>query len=260
MVSSGRKVLYFFTLLIIPFLLWIIPQTKIHFITFLLILLLYIVSRYWKEISFLHDGLEIILLYLTLSFLLNEIGLDNLFPANVLIIIILLYLFLFRLKKWDRARLFLIRGNIKKTLGIVILFSMLSIVSLVIWFIFQKENAYAKFIPELPIPILLPLGIGFGIINGFYEEGLSRSILLSHFTEQIGFKGAMLLQSFWFSFLHYQSGFPSGIIGIGLTFVFGLMMGYLVYRTKGLLVPIVIHVLADFTIFILVILRIHNMI
>jgi membrane protease YdiL (CAAX protease family) len=154
--------------------------------------------------------------------------------------------------------LFLIRGNIKGTIGIIFLISLLAIVSLAAWFIVLKENPYARFIPDVPMLFLIPLGIGFAIINAVHEEGIFRSIFLAYFSREIGFGWAIVLQSIWFSFLHYQSGFPSGTIGIGLTFVFGLMMGYLVYRTKGVLVPIVIHALADFSIFLLVILRMQN--
>ncbi|MFQ5605917.1 MAG: type II CAAX prenyl endopeptidase Rce1 family protein, partial [bacterium] len=61
--------------------------------------------------------------------------------------------------------------------------------------------------------------------------------------------------AWWFSCLHFQVGFPSGFIGMGLTFVFGLMMAYLVGRTNGLLLPVVIHFLADVTVVSLVVLR-----
>ncbi len=85
MLLSGRKVVYFGLLLIIPFLLWIVPSHGIYLITFLSILLASLVSRYWKRVCFLHDTLEVILLYLTLIFLFNQIRLDKLFPANVLL-------------------------------------------------------------------------------------------------------------------------------------------------------------------------------
>lgn len=260
MLVSGRKVVYFCLLLIIPFLLWIIRSQDIYLITFLSILLAYLVSRYWTIMLFLTDILEVILIYLTLSLLFSKIGLEKLFPANVLLTIILMYLFLLLFKQYDRSRLYLTRGNTKGTIGIIILVSLLSIFSLSIWFILQKSNPYARFIPNLPIPLLISLGIGFAIINAFHEEGIFRSILLAHFSCEIGVGWAIFLQAIWFSCLHYQSGFPSGIIGIGLTLVFGLMMGYIVHRTRGLLVPIIIHALADFGIFLLVIFRMKNLI
>jgi len=260
MLSPGRKVFYFLVLSAIPLLLWIIPESKVHVISFYAICVFYLISRHWKAISFFHEAIEIILLYLTLFYLLEQISVSKYFPADNVFIIIAMYFFLLVLKKQNRQKFYFVKGSIKSTAGVIILFAFLSIVSLTVWFIFHKGNPHAKFIPGLPIPLLIPLGIGFAIINGCYEEGLFRSIFLATFSEQLGFGWAILLQSIWFSFLHYQSGFPSGIIGIGLTFVFGLMMGYLVYRTKGLLVPIMTHAVADFSIFLLVILRMQNLI
>jgi membrane protease YdiL (CAAX protease family) len=260
MISIGRKALFFLILLSLPILFWIIPNNKIHFITFLGMVIFYLGSRHWKAIAFFSETFEIILLLFSILYLWHEIGLEKLFPANNIATLILLYLFLTRLKRIDRTELFLVRGNSKGTLLFIILFSLLSIISLATWFIFQNENPYVEFIPNLPIPVLIISGIGFAIINAIYEEGIFRSILFSYFSKELGVIGAAILQSIWFSLLHYQAGFPSGIIGIGLTFIFGLMMGYLVYRTRGLLVPIIIHALADFAIFILVILKMHNVI
>ena len=50
------------------------------------------------------------------------------------------------------------------------------------------------------------------------------------------------------------------LIGILLTFAFGLMMGYLVKRTEGLLIPVVVHFFADLGIFILVVLKMRNIV
>jgi len=164
------------------------------------------------------------------------------------------------LKKSDRTAFFFKLGNYKGTFWLVLLFSIFSIFFLAFWFLNQDANPYVKFIPDVSLFFLIPMGIGFAIINAFYEESLFRSILLSSFSEQVGLIPAIFLQALWFSFLHFQSGFPSGIIGILLTFVFGLMMGYLVQRTKGLLIPIVVHFFADLSIFVLVVLEMKNLI
>lgn len=253
--SLGKKILYFIVLLIIPILLWIASSPKIHFITFLFVCIGFLLSRYWSFLKYFNEAFEIILLFLVLHYLLSELGIDKFFPVNNAIVIILLVAFLLLLKKSGRQKLFLIRGNSKAVLAISFLFAALSIASLAVWFLFQEQNPHAKFIPNVPLVFLIPLGIGFSIFNAIYEEGIFRSILLSHFADQLGFASAIVLQAIWFSFLHYQSGFPSGSITIGLTFIFGVMMGYLVFGARGLLIPIVIHAVADFSIFILILLR-----
>lgn len=258
--SFGRKALYFLALLVIPILLWIIPSPKVHFITFLFISIFFLIARHWNALKIFHDIFEIILLFLALHYLLTELGLNKFFPANNVIVIVLLYLFLFFLRKSNRKKMFLIKGETNGIFVISIFFAILSIASLAVWFLFRGQNPHATFIPDVRLALLIPLGIGFSIVNSIYEEGIFRSILLSHFSERLGFVWAIVLQAAWFSFLHYQSGFPSGIIGIGLTFVFGMMMGYLVYRTRGLFVPMLIHALADFSIFTLVLLRMRELI
>ena len=80
------------------------------------------------------------------------------------------------------------------------------------------------------------------------------------FLPYINFIFALILQSIWFGLLHYQAGFPSGEIGIILTFSFGMMMGYLVHRTKGILLPVMIQVVADFSLFILIVFGIKGFI
>jgi membrane protease YdiL (CAAX protease family) len=260
MQPMGRKILYFFVLLIIPILLWIIAAPKVHYIIFFLLFIFFLISRHWNALKIFNEALEIILLFIVLNYLLSELGVDKFFPANNAIVIILLFAFLLILKKSGRQKLFLIRGDTKGVLAISLFFAVLAIASLAVWFLFQKQNPHAKFIPDVPLVFLIPLGIGFSILNAIYEEGIFRSILLSHFTDQLGFAWAVVLQAAWFSFLHFQSGFPSGIIGIGLTFVFGVMMGYLVFRTRGFLIPILIHTVADFSIFILISLRMKELI
>ncbi|HEX9970627.1 MAG TPA: type II CAAX endopeptidase family protein [bacterium] len=256
----GRKILYFVVLLIIPILLWIIAAPKIHYITFLLMFIFFLISRHWNVLRIFSETFEIILLFTVLNYLLSELGIDKFFPANNVIVIILLFVFLLIFKKSGRQKLFLLRGKTTGVLAISFLFAALSVASLAVWFLFQEQNPHAKFIPNVPLFFLIPLGIGFSILNAIYEEGIFRSILLSQFFDQLGFAWAIVLQAAWFSFLHFQSGFPSGIIGIGLTFVFGVMMGYLVFRTSGLLIPVLIHAVADFSIFILILLRMKEFI
>jgi len=202
--------------------------------------------------------LEIIILYLSLNYILNNLGVDKFFPANNILIISTLYLFLFHFKKQSRTVLFLKVNSLKGSFYYIATFTIISIAGLTAWFLNQEGNAYTGFIPNVSIFLLIPMGFAFAIINAFYEESLFRSILLSDFSGQVGMYSAILLQAIWFSFLHYQSGFPSGLIGKILTFVFGSMMGYLVKRTKSILIPFVIHFLADLSIFLLVILRMKN--
>jgi Type II CAAX prenyl endopeptidase Rce1-like len=58
-----------------------------------------------------------------------------------------------------------------------------------------------------------------------------------------------LCQAVVFGIWHYH-GIPNGLIGIALTFVYGLALGFLAdYHQHGLLLPILTHAIADYFIF-----------
>ena len=55
--------------------------------------------------------------------------------------------------------------------------------------------------------------------------------------------GALVLQAMAFAALHFQTGFPRGMVGVGLTFVYGMVLGELRRRADGLMAPFITHVL-----------------
>jgi membrane protease YdiL (CAAX protease family) len=57
-----------------------------------------------------------------------------------------------------------------------------------------------------------------------------------------------LYQAIVFGIWHYH-GIPNGLVGVALTFVYGLAMGYMADYQHGLLLPIVTHAIADYFIF-----------
>lgn len=255
-----KDISYFSFFTTLPFLLWVITNVTIHKITFMIVIIILILSKYSIKLNPLRHTLEIVVLFIVLEFFFLEIGLYSLFPLNHVLTLLVLFIFLLRFKKISRGDLFLRKGVIKHSVGISVCFAILSISALSVWFLLHKENPYAKLIPDASTVILIFLGIGFSLINGIYEESIFRSILIRHFSNFMGFPAALILQAIWFSFLHYQAGFPSGVLGILLTFIFGIMMGYLVKRTRGLMLSIVVHVVADFVVFMLVLLRMQNLI
>jgi membrane protease YdiL (CAAX protease family) len=54
-----------------------------------------------------------------------------------------------------------------------------------------------------------------------------------------------------FGIWHYH-GIPSGLPGVALTFVYGLVMGLLMDYGGGLLLPILAHSIADYFIFVVI--------
>lgn len=249
---------YFIILVLFPLALWVIPDRSVNMTAFLLLGMLYVISRYPVVLQKISPVLEILFLFLVVNRLLELLGLSVIFPVNHLITLILLYGFVLLFRKFDRSALYLCSGKMSGNFWLAAVFTVLSVTGLAWWFKELVTNPYARFILGLPVHFLLPLGIGFAVINSIYEEGIFRSIFLGYLDQLFSPRFALVLQGIWFSFLHYQSGFPAGITDMIMTFIFGIMMGVLVRRTRGLLLAIVIHAIADFWIFLLIVLRMQG--
>lgn len=96
--------------------------------------------------------------------------------------------------------------------------------------------------------------LAFG--NALCEEVVSRGFFYHQFrmSAQLSSNIANVAQALTFGIWHYN-GIPSGFSGVGLTFVYGLIMGVLRDYRGGLLLPIIAHTLADYFIFAVVVRR-----
>lgn len=101
--------------------------------------------------------------------------------------------------------------------------------------------------PWSPVSIAL-LGTLLAVANALVEELAFRGILQQALEREWGWAVALVVQAVVFGLMHFQ-GFPRGWMGVGLATVYGLMMGILRVRSRGLAVPFGAHVLADATIF-----------
>jgi membrane protease YdiL (CAAX protease family) len=83
-------------------------------------------------------------------------------------------------------------------------------------------------------------------MNAFCEEVTCRGFWRAEYSKYT--TRANLWQATLFGIWHYH-GIPSGWTGVGLTFVYGTIMGWLQDYFGGLLMPILAHALADYFIF-----------
>jgi hypothetical protein len=92
--------------------------------------------------------------------------------------------------------------------------------------------------------------LSWAILNATCEEIASRGIWMHEFQRRgkLSFQLANVLQAISFGVWHFR-GIPSGWTGVGLTFVYGLVMGFMMEYGGGLLLPIVAHSIADYFIF-----------
>jgi membrane protease YdiL (CAAX protease family) len=104
-------------------------------------------------------------------------------------------------------------------------------------------------LPELPLGLLLLLGLAGSLLNASTEEIIYRGHLMSRLEENVGAKGAVLLQGLFFAIAHLWMKVPIGPWGLLMVFVFGIAMGWLVKKTRGLFAAVYVHTLVDLAFF-----------
>ena len=130
-------------------------------------------------------------------------------------------------------------------------------VALLAWYAIVKPDLadiVRTYVPAQPVALLAPGAVLFAMLNAAIEEAAYRGILLSALDATLGPGAvAVLLQAVAFGALHLYGGFPRGMVGVFLAFVYGLMLGALRRKAGGLLAPWLAHVLTDVVIFSIVI-------
>lgn len=122
------------------------------------------------------------------------------------------------------------------------------------WLLLMKPDLHDivdAYVPHLPLPILGTGAVVFALLNATLEEMIWRGVLQDRLEAAFGVAGAILLQGASFG-LQHAWGFPRGWIGVLLAGMWALMLGVLRARSRGLLAPVLAHVVADATIAVLV--------
>jgi membrane protease YdiL (CAAX protease family) len=105
---------------------------------------------------------------------------------------------------------------------------------------------------RVPTWALVVFVVVFVIVNAATEEVAYRGIAFEAAAHAFPAIGAIVGQAIAFGTLHV-SGFPSGAMGVVLTFSYGLSLGVIRHLTGGIKFPVLAHMTADATIAILVI-------
>ena len=139
---------------------------------------------------------------------------------------------------------------------LIVVTALISSISLISWFLAFTPDL-GRFTAALPgyHPLVLILSAaGFALLNAALEESIYRGILLHALDAALG-AGALsvILQAAVFGAAHFR-GVPEGWVGVGMATVYGLMLGGIRRRTRGLLAPFIAHVFADIAVFCIVVL------
>lgn len=109
-------------------------------------------------------------------------------------------------------------------------------------------------VPPLAPAGLVALGVAFALGNAATEELVFRGVLLPALESEFGRAAGLALHAVVFGAVHAESGFPRGLSGFALVAVYGAVLGLLARISRGLVLPWLAHVVADATIFALVVL------
>ncbi|WP_437817418.1 CPBP family intramembrane glutamic endopeptidase [Sorangium sp. So ce1078] len=105
---------------------------------------------------------------------------------------------------------------------------------------------------QVSTPVLIAGGAVFAVLNATLEEAIWRGVLQPSLAAAWGARAAVALQAASFGAQHAH-GFPRGLLGVFLAGSWAVMLGLLRQHSRGLLAPVLAHVVADATIAALVI-------
>lgn len=95
----------------------------------------------------------------------------------------------------------------------------------------------------------LPAILLFALMNSFGEEMAYRAGPLSQLYPVIGREAANWLTAVWFGLGHFYGGIPSGPLGVVQAGLVGLLFGKAMLETRGMVMPVLMHLLVDVVIY-----------
>ncbi len=125
-------------------------------------------------------------------------------------------------------------------------------VALVAWTVLTNPDLehHLALVPDFPLWAYPLVAVAFAVVNAAMEEVIFRGVMMEALDSALG-DGYWSIgtQAVSFAALHYLAGFPSGVLGFFMVLVYGVMLGVIRRRSKGLLAPWVAHVTTDIAIF-----------
>ena len=118
--------------------------------------------------------------------------------------------------------------------------------ALALWAVVVAPAAppYLAQLKQYPVWLAVPGVVGFALVNPIWEEALFRGVVLEDLTAIWGAGPAVVVQAVLFGAAHW-AGFPSGWVGMLMAATWGLVLGILRLRTRGILAPYLVHVTAN---------------
>ncbi|MCX6379125.1 MAG: CPBP family intramembrane metalloprotease [Armatimonadetes bacterium] len=118
------------------------------------------------------------------------------------------------------------------------------------WYRLTSPNlsALSSQIPVGNIVVLTLAGGVFALVNSILEEVLFRGILQQALSVQMGANASWAVQGVIFGTLH-ANGVPQGVVGMALASLFGIVLGWIRYKSNGIGLCCIVHFITDAVIF-----------
>lgn len=216
----------------------------------LLFLILAIILRSMAAIHTTLFGFLLVLIPVTLRVF-------HLWPLRLLVPLAAYHAVVFLFPKLRRSYCGFQPGCISKDVLVFMLITIVvSTLALIAWYrlIMPDSSIYLRQLVDMPLLAIAVAGLGFAVLNAVMEELAFRGIIMHGISGVFdSFAIANFLQAIAFGFFHYLAGFPNGIIGVSMTFVYGVVLGFIRDRSNGMVAPITTHIFADLVIFLVLI-------
>jgi membrane protease YdiL (CAAX protease family) len=133
--------------------------------------------------------------------------------------------------------------------------SLLILVTVSVLVIFQRKfhpdpRVFGSGLPFDSLGVVFLSAVSFAVVNSILEELVFRGIMFDALESQWGVVFSILVTAIAFGIGHLH-GYPPGVPGAILAGVYGLALGGLRVWTGGLALPILAHIGADTTIYLL---------
>jgi len=130
--------------------------------------------------------------------------------------------------------------------------------ALTVWLLSEPELGAATVqLVELsraaPSAVIVAFIVVFAVVNPLVEEVAYRNVAYEAARAGAPAAAAVVLQALAFGTLHVV-GFPAGTTGVGLSFLYGLMLGIIRVMTGGLRIAMIAHIATNATLAALVVL------
>lgn len=136
------------------------------------------------------------------------------------------------------------------TVAATVVISVVAAAALVIFHITMKPDVriLGETLPVAAMGGIVAGGVIFSLLNATLEEVVFRGIFFGSLEPRLGRWGAVLLTAVLFGWGHKQ-GYPPGALGMVLSGIYAVALGWLRVVSGGLALPIASHIVADATIY-----------